>query len=634
MKKEETTWKSFKKVIRWFDFSGESFNFKYKDKDKLSTILAGIIYFVLYILALSYFIYIFILFKNKEIFKLQYYVVNSDQNENIKLDDNNTTFAFGLTNDNNDNNDTKYNIWDLFTIEAKFTKKLDKGRKEEIDKIYKRCSKEDFNVSESSSILEKIEEFKCFDKINLKNIPIGIFTDPNFSYYTITVKSKYKNNKTHDSIIDDYLTKNDCKLQYYYTDIKLNLSKYEKPFSYIINSMFLQLNPNLIQKKNIFYMNYLLEDDTRLLQLSMEEQKIQKQTGLSRVEDYAEYKGINRTLRGFGNDNIYAKIYIRADNRKIIIKRNYQDLLELYAEKSSLWLSLYWILGFLFSLYDKEKASHSISKRLFYFEGIKDNKYNKFNELKGIKEMIDKSQEKENNKQSQNTTNKVSTYVEKNIPTSKPLKNNFLERRDTNSTLNIDLSNFKKNTNKKQKSIDYESYNLFEIIGSYTLFFCKSKNFESKVNLFKEAKNIIDDRLDIIFYIRNMFKFEIINSIYLENKNIIDFLGRPIIYLNSSKEIKKISKNQIKDKETNTSNEIEEIENMDEQKKIDEKMKMEPVEVLKHYGNNVDEAYKTSYYLNSNVLSQKIEKLLENQPKTKAQMKMISYLKKRLEGVH
>ena len=109
-------------MIRWFDFSGESFNFKYKDKDKLSTILAGIIYFVLYILALSYFIYIFILFKNKEIFKLQYYVVNSDQNENIKLDDNNTTLEFGLTNDNNDNNDTKYNIWDLFTIEAKFTK--------------------------------------------------------------------------------------------------------------------------------------------------------------------------------------------------------------------------------------------------------------------------------------------------------------------------------------------------------------------------------------------------------------------------------------------------------------------------------------------------------------------------------
>ena len=82
MKKVETTWKIFKKVLRWFDFSGESFTFKYKDKDKLSTISAGIIYLIFYILALLYFIYIFIHFLNKEIFQLQYYVMNSDQNEN------------------------------------------------------------------------------------------------------------------------------------------------------------------------------------------------------------------------------------------------------------------------------------------------------------------------------------------------------------------------------------------------------------------------------------------------------------------------------------------------------------------------------------------------------------------------
>ena len=54
MKKENTTLKKFKKVVRWFDFSGESFTFKYKDKDKLSTILAGIIYLIFFVLALSY----------------------------------------------------------------------------------------------------------------------------------------------------------------------------------------------------------------------------------------------------------------------------------------------------------------------------------------------------------------------------------------------------------------------------------------------------------------------------------------------------------------------------------------------------------------------------------------------------
>ena len=136
MKKEETTWKIFKKVLRWFDFSGESFTFKYKDKDKLSTISAGIIYLIFYILALSYFIYIFIHFLNKEIFQLQYYIMNSDQNENIKLDDKTTTFAFGLTNDNNGN---EYQISDLFTIETKFTTKSDKGGKNDTNKTYKQC---------------------------------------------------------------------------------------------------------------------------------------------------------------------------------------------------------------------------------------------------------------------------------------------------------------------------------------------------------------------------------------------------------------------------------------------------------------------------------------------------------------
>ena len=46
MENIKTAFKKFKKGIRWFDFSGESFTFKYKDKDKLSTISAGIIYFI------------------------------------------------------------------------------------------------------------------------------------------------------------------------------------------------------------------------------------------------------------------------------------------------------------------------------------------------------------------------------------------------------------------------------------------------------------------------------------------------------------------------------------------------------------------------------------------------------------
>ena len=88
-------------------------------------------------------------------------------------------------------------------------------------------------------------------------------------------------------------------------------------------------------------MNYHLEDNSKIIQLDIKDQDPEIETGISRVEDYAEYKGVNRTINGYGNEINYAKIYIRADNRKIMIKRKYQDLLEFYADKSSLWLSVY-----------------------------------------------------------------------------------------------------------------------------------------------------------------------------------------------------------------------------------------------------------------------------------------------------
>ena len=46
-------------------------------------------------------------------------------------------------------------------------------------------------------------------------------------------------------------------------------------------------------------------------------------------------------------------------------------------------------------------------------------------------------------------------------------------RRNTNSTLKTNLDKNEKDKNKK--AINYESYNLFEMIGGQKLFFCKSK---------------------------------------------------------------------------------------------------------------------------------------------------------------
>ena len=83
--------------------------------------------------------------------------------------------------------------------------------------------------------------------------------------------------------------------------------------------------------------------------------------------------------------------------------------------------------------------------------------------------------------------------------------------------------------------IDYSSYNMIDMFLSFKMFFCKKEKLKNKINLIKKAKKIIDKKLDVVFYIKNMLLFELINKIYLENKSILNFLSRPIIYLKDPK---------------------------------------------------------------------------------------------------
>ena len=115
-------------------------------------------------------------------------------------------------------------------------------------------------------------------------------------------------------------------------------------------------------------MNYHLYDDNQIFHIFETEEETTNRTGLSRVEDYALYKGFDRAEKKLDDYSMYAKMFIRVDNKKIEIKRRYQDLMEFYADFSSLLLSIFWILGKFFAYYDRVKANHSISKKLFYFE--------------------------------------------------------------------------------------------------------------------------------------------------------------------------------------------------------------------------------------------------------------------------
>ena len=109
------------------------------------------------------------------------------------------------------------------------------------------------------------------------------------------------------------------------------------------------------------------------------------------------------------------------------------------------------------------------------------------------------------------------------------------------SETNITEYNNEKKENKEKNVknlINYKSYHIYEMIGAKFPSCCKTKKFRGKESLIDQSYQILDNKLDIFLYIRNMLLFDSINQIYLENPCIIDFLSRPIIYLNKKEEKK------------------------------------------------------------------------------------------------
>ena len=601
---EKKKWTA-KKIFRSFDFFGESFTFRYKDEDKHSTMLGGIICISFFIISIFYFIYNFIPFYHRESFSLQYYTMNLNKTETIKLDESPTAFAFGLTDEND--NTTSYNIYDLLELKIIF-RIVDKSdinsgaeRNETID--FLKCNTGNFHNLHDKSFHElMINNFYCVKKDDLQS-PQGIYTDEIFSYFAISVSSKYKDNETHNQLINDYLVEHDCKLQFYYTDIAIDLNNVKNPISSFLNSMFLQLNPSLIQKKNVFFMNYHLLDDNVYFHLNDEKEKEEIKAGLSRIEDYSTYKGLDRAVKKVEGYEEYAKLFLRVDNKKVEIKRRYQDFMEFYADTSSFLLSIFWVIGVIFAYYDRIKAKHSISKKLFYFEGVKNNKFHKF---KKFKEFMNKNE-------------KFGNILEKNIINPNLDSIDILKdqtgRRNTNSRLTLNSNSDEENL------IDYSNYNIFEMLLSFKFFYCKTKRFESKINLIKKANEIVDEKLDVIYYIRNLILLEAINKVYLENKTIINFLSRPIIYLNEEK-----------DNTENILNDLETTLSYDDmlESKIKEKNNLR-LKVVQY--ENEEGFYKTAYRLNSDNLSQKIQTLINKPAKSENEKKLIIFLKNHLSGV-
>ena len=445
--------KCIKRFLKKLDIFGSPINFKYKSQDRYSTSFGGLFLLIFSLISIIFGIYYFIPFFKRKNMSIIYYTMNIPKTEKIKLKDSQAAFSIGFDCDD----DTDIKVDDILKLDLKHVIYI-KNNKGKYDKNKTpipshSCTKEDFyNNYDTSFEYLNLNQYLCLDDYN-HNIE-GIYSDQVFSYYEFSVIAK---NKT--SLIDEYFRSNDCKLQFYYTDITIDLANYKEPIKPFLNSIFIQLNPTLFIKRNIYFMNQYLYDDDEMLAIFDEEKKPdQIKTLFSRYEEYSIYSGLEREKTKPLNPNDYAKIYIRADTKKTEIKRTYQKLTEFYADASSLLIAVYDFCILIISALNNFYAEQSIIKKIFLFKDIDNKNFNISKQTDRIKKLFPekisiKSFKTENFEIDINdiqfNTNSENLKNKKNIYTAKELISNGA----LNKNLKIKKFNIKNNCKDNKKSL-------------------------------------------------------------------------------------------------------------------------------------------------------------------------------------
>ena len=557
--------KDIKKFLKKLDLFGVNLNFKYKENDTYTTALGGLFILMFGILALSFGIYNFIPFIKRKNLSIIYYTMNIAKTEQVKFKESKAMFNIGFQCEEKNGFSVKniFNLDSRFVIYHKDLQGNNTKDKEELAWHY--CNYEDFyyKYNESFDFLG-LDKFQCLNDYD-RTIQ-GIFSDRVFSYYEISLTSKNKSQENFDQIYQ-YLSKNDCKLVIYFTDVTIDLTDYNEPIKPVLNIIFIQLDPTLNIKRNIYFMNQYLYDDDSMLAVFEETEKPRRiETLFSRYEEYALYMGFQYNP----NNTEYAKIFLRADTKRTIIKRTYQKVTEFYANASALLMALYEILKIIFSYINNFYAEHAVTKKLFFFKelGLKQfddlKKYrqildlNKINRISNNIVYLDTLQNDLKIKKSYDTfyknrikIPKKSSLIEKSKSSCSSMmgdmeesayseKDEKIYKKNINKLNTILMLNNQKNKKtssipkKSERTINY-SFNVFEIFLVTFCYKCIKGNLKLKNELNNKAKELLYYKLDIHIYLRNMFLFDIINQTIIDGKkkNIINLLSRPVISINN-----------------------------------------------------------------------------------------------------
>ena len=382
------------------------------------------------------------------------------------------------------------------------------------------CTTQDFyNQFNETFDSSKIYNYQCLDDSSIT--VEGIWTSEIFSYIQIEVNAKNNSEVLLDKI-HNYLLENDCKLQIYYSDNTIDIVDYKNPFKSYVEASFIQLDPTLSIRRNIFFMNQYLYDDDFLVSVFHDENEVsKKRTLFSKTEEYSLFQGLKRH-QNYTDYLNFAKIYLRADTKKTEIKRKYQKIAEFYADVSSLLLTIFNILAIMFGFLNKFWGEQYLFNKLFFFQDLNLNIYNKEDKIKNLIFITDLNKNITNLKISQNTTidekNEKFDNIAKNFRNEK-IKESTLED-DRRTTKNINKLSDKLPQSENIGNFDFNHSHTVNISNSYQEKSCIEEFKENNINSRNKFFNINPKSINLLVESNDSTNKNIYNLIKATNKNI------------------------------------------------------------------------------------------------------------------
>ena len=443
---------AIKSFFTMIDIFGVNYNFRYKDKEKYQTALGGFIVILFAILAITMAIYYFIPFVNRKNYTIVYYTMNLAKTEEVDLFASESNFAVGLICEKNKNEKKKIDeLLDLKSRYVEYVKSRDGNyAKNPKDTNIHLCTYDDFyNKYDAQFDYLSLQTYQC---VGNKEFTIqGIYADQVFSYFEFSVVAKDTTKAWTDEVLR-FLFHNDCKLQIAFTDIIIDLDNYENPITQYLNTIFIQLNPSLLIKRNIYFMNQHFTNDDFLMFVFGDDQTPEKKPLYSRYEEYALWKGLKRFEEQPAEYEYYSKVYIRAELKKTVIKRKYQKFMEFYADASSLLIAIFEILVVIFNYVDTFYAHHSLAKSTFFFKELEDkDNFNIMKKTDIIQELISITE-----LQKKNSENSPIEIISKNSKIMKnfPPKKKETERQEINDDKEDNQKEIKVYNNRNKRPLE------------------------------------------------------------------------------------------------------------------------------------------------------------------------------------